>query len=293
VGTAGRSGGGGTLGKGGGGGTGGSPGGAGGTSGKGGAAGTGGSPPGQLCGGLGGLSCGKGQFCNLAGNQCGTADAGGLCAPIPNNCPEGCSLEGICGCDGNIYCNECEANAKGVSVAPIGFCEAPPPPPDRLCGGKQGKPCFKGELCDYSNAKTCGETDESGVCRPLPDVCSKQCQDPGICGCDGQRYCSACAAELAGVSPAPNDAYCGKPTPTSCGGFLGQACAADEYCSFPPDAGCGFADGSGTCAKKEISCSKQCDFVPICGCDGQLYCNSCSLSQNGVSQAPDSSYCKK
>jgi hypothetical protein len=252
--------------------------------------------PVRACGSKGTAPCFKGEFCDRSGSMtCGEADEPGVCKPrpAPKSCPKQCEKPGVCGCDGQRYCNECQAEAKGVSLAPNDSYCNPVDPPTRACGSLGTKPCFDGEFCDRSASKTCGETDEPGVCKALPDTCSKQCQDPGVCGCDGQRYCSACAANLAGVSAAPLDSYCPSTPPTKvCGGKQGVSCAQTEYCLYPADAGCGFADGQGTCVPKKTACDTVC-LTPICGCDGQYYCNECALSQNGVSAAPDSSYCKK
>lgn len=38
----------------------------------------------------------------------------GIC---PRNCPK------VCGCDGITYCNECNANSKGVTVDYLGPCK--------------------------------------------------------------------------------------------------------------------------------------------------------------------------
>jgi hypothetical protein len=37
----------------------------------------------------------------------------GIC---PRDCPQ------VCGCDGKTYCNECNANSKGVTVDYVGPC---------------------------------------------------------------------------------------------------------------------------------------------------------------------------
>lgn len=252
--------------------------------------------PVRACGSKGLAPCFKGEFCDRSDSMtCGEADEPGVCKqrPTGKSCPKQCVTPGVCGCDGQRYCNECQAEAKGVSVAPSDSYCAPVDPPVRACGSKGLAPCFDGEFCDRSGSKTCGEADEPGVCAPIPDACTKECQTPGVCGCDGQRYCSACAANQSGVSAAPLDTYCPTiPTPKTCGGFTGATCAQNEYCLFPADAGCGFADGQGTCVVKETKCDTVCT-TPICGCDGQYYCNTCALSQNGVSAAPDASYCKK
>ena len=329
---------------------------------------------GTFCGGIAGIPCAKGQFCNLEGNQCGTADAGGVCTDLPQACTFECQQPGVCGCDGKRHCSACQANAQGISVAPESFCNPGPTP--RACGTKGVPPCFDGEFCDRSQAKTCGEADEPGVCKAQPTACTKECQSPGVCGCDGQRRCSACTTEALGVSVAPNESYC-KPLPNpdracgskglppclkgelcdhsqsktcgeadepglckslpvdpcplckvstlcgcdgnlyctscdaelagtsaapsnsycgtvgkTCGGKIGIQCAAGEYCSFTKQALCGFADATGVCEKKQVKCDTSCDLIAHCGCDGQNYCNTCALSANGVSEAPDQSYCK-
>ncbi len=66
----------------------------------------------------------------------------------------------------------------------------------KTCGGDLGAPCPPGEFCDYGDDH-CGGNDAPGVCQPLPGDCPPDC--PGVCGCDGQFHCSACAAHGAGT----------------------------------------------------------------------------------------------
>lgn len=67
----------------------------------------------------------------------------------------------------------------------------------------------------------------------------------------------------------------------TCGGLLGDDCAADEFCDFPADAICGFADATGTCSPIPEACDLV--YAPVCGCDGETYGNACEANMAGVS----------
>ena len=66
-----------------------------------------------------------------------------------------------------------------------------------------------------------------------------------------------------------------------CGGIAGIACPAKQYCAYPPEAQCGAADMSGTCAVVPDVCTLQLDEV--CGCNDKTYGNACAAAQAGVS----------
>jgi hypothetical protein len=76
---------------------------------------------GNACGGLLGLACADGEFCDFApGAFCGAADQTGICTAIPGACTF--ELNPVCGCDDQTYSNACLANAEGISVAAPGEC---------------------------------------------------------------------------------------------------------------------------------------------------------------------------
>ena len=78
------------------------------------------------CGGIAGLRCEKGEFCNMereAGGQgCDVADGMGVCMAVPDRCTY--EYRPVCGCDGETYPTVCVAHSKSVSVAHEGECEA-------------------------------------------------------------------------------------------------------------------------------------------------------------------------
>jgi len=154
---------GGSGGSGGAGATGGSggSGGAGGSSASGGVSGSAGS--GQTCGGLLGEVCPSGEWCNFTPDSCGNGDQTGQCEATPAGCEF--LYAPVCGCDGQLYENDCVAYTAGVDVNGDGGCTAP-----------SGMfPCG-GAFCE-SSAEYCERiTDDTGLppihtCKPLPAQC--------------------------------------------------------------------------------------------------------------------------
>jgi len=68
-------------------------------------------PPTNLPCGVGQPPCPPYEYCEIPGDVC---DAQGTCATKPTTCDDDCP--GVCGCDGNDYCNECVAKANGTDV---------------------------------------------------------------------------------------------------------------------------------------------------------------------------------
>lgn len=150
--------------------------------------------PGESCGGITGLACEPGQFCNYTQDaMCGAADQLGTCEPMPDACPE--YYGPTCGCDGVTYDNPCFANGAGVAVAHDGACEGGG---GTSCGGFAGEVCAPSEFCDFTLQDTCGAADAQGSCAPRPELCPEYYSP--VCGCDGVTYGNECEANAAGVS---------------------------------------------------------------------------------------------
>ncbi len=235
-------------------------------------------PGGADCGGLLGLSCAGGEFCNFPVEaSCGAADQTGTCEALPEACTF--EFDPVCGCDGLTYGNACGANAAGVSVASRGECDAPPTGGD--CGGLLGLSCGQGEFCNFPIEAICGAADQTGICQPIPEVCTDEFNP--VCGCDGQTYGNACAASAAGTSVSSLGECEQPPAGNACGGLLGLSCAEGQFCDFPLDAICGAADATGVCEVIPQACTRE--FNPVCGCDGVTYSNGCIARSEGVSVA--------
>jgi hypothetical protein len=85
---------------------------------------------GEQCGGIVGVPCPSGKYCDFE-SSCGYADMTGKCRTMPTSCEEECTTK-VCGCDGLTYCNACLAHFAGVDdTSDLTSCGTPPttPPP--------------------------------------------------------------------------------------------------------------------------------------------------------------------
>lgn len=77
------------------------------------------------CGGFGGATCAPGQYCAYPpelGPACGALDGLGVCQIAEDACDDDCP--GVCGCDGQFYCNACQAHQAGTDVSDSMSCMA-------------------------------------------------------------------------------------------------------------------------------------------------------------------------
>ena len=65
------------------------------------------------------------------------------------------------------------------------------------CGPDLGA-CDGAGYCAFPPESACGAGAVPGICEARPRGCFKDC--PGVCGCDGVRYCNTCAAQGRGFS---------------------------------------------------------------------------------------------
>jgi hypothetical protein len=79
---------------------------------------------GETCGGIIGITCNKGLWCQNAPGQCKVADAQGKCEVIPKQC---IFLPGpllpVCGCNGKTYNSDCLRRRARVQLDHDGACE--------------------------------------------------------------------------------------------------------------------------------------------------------------------------
>lgn len=224
----------------------------------------------EICGGFLGIPCDDpDEFCKLNIGEC-CCDFQGVCTVMPDACPD--VFDPVCGCDGVTYGNECEADAAGVSIDHLGPCSSG----GAVCGGILGTPCENpNEFCKLNVGECC--CDFQGVCTPFPMACPLVF-DP-VCGCDGMTYTNSCFADAAGVSI------------DHLGACEGEGCLSNadcfsfglfgEYCSKAP----GDCDGVGECVPAPQLCLDVWD--PVCGCDGNIYSNSCYAARSGVNVASE------
>jgi hypothetical protein len=143
--------------------------------------------PGAACGGRGGAACAVDQYCDFAGNKCGTDDVTGVCRPRPASCPQLLVPERTCGCDLHVYASPCDAQLAGTDWNQAGTC-----PLDAgafACGYRQ---CNKtNEYCEHHGSDV-GGTPDDFECRAAPLAC----RGAPTCGCVASQVCGTqCAGD--------------------------------------------------------------------------------------------------
>jgi hypothetical protein len=67
---------------------------------------------GEMCGGIGGIRCDRGLWCDPAPGRCGMTDVEGVCIKVPQTCPKAKvgtkDFLPVCGCKKRQFGNDCE-----------------------------------------------------------------------------------------------------------------------------------------------------------------------------------------
>jgi len=119
---------------------------------------------GAQCGGFAGIQCAADEFCDFGTNSCGGTDESGTCKKRPTGCPD--VFDPVCGCDGQIHGNQCDAEAAGTDLNAGGSC--PITTGAFACGFRQCD--LSTQYCQRGGSDVGGEPD-SFDCMPIPIAC--------------------------------------------------------------------------------------------------------------------------
>jgi len=216
-----------------------------------------------VCGGIAGIPCDDGEFCQFPDGTCDISDNQGICQPIPQVCP--LIFDPVCGCDGVTYGNRCVAAMAGVSIDHEGPCEQTGACclPDGTCIDTTQEDC-RARCGGFNPFAGCATT----LCAPHPTGAC--CTNDGDC-----TETTKCICESGGGSYQGDGTACQGPLPVVvCPDPLpGSCCLPDGSCIETDESTCedlcgGFTQPGVSCAT--TLCAEQptgaCCVTPQC-CD--------------------------